>query len=1457
MTSNINILHKAFTQDGSLRQGYGFNENGDLVVTAPSSIGKNMLLSNSFDDNCLSQEELQQKIQAIQNKWQKDIKGIIEISSDKIDQSFQKLNPTDRKILAAYLKTIKLDKYDYQFNAEKEANYFSIVRKSIPPEIYSTLEPVLAREPHSIPPLLKLFEAGKFEIAEVLIQTQASRKLIRALVDRLQNPSFDQLAQIVRDLLKNAPANSPSLSLWLTTLIKRQALTSLYANHPELLKKSLNRDLSKYEDSYLNCLVQNPGFLEKNLDLINEFESVHTPWVSNYIMTKAIGTPVEKIKADFFISLKTRESIEKAFNFLKDRDWHWLIILDIYKNDLDAVIKLVEGEPHRQIQFFIPHLKKMNLEREYFLQLCQAKWNLLACYGYLLKKNHSVPYERFMLWARTLIPGTEPDENHPYFRALKQIMYHFLVHPERTEAFLEFVGKDPSLAKRLLASEVDVATFKEAWQQNMFFDVLKERQWSIDHLKQIYKILLSNTEEICTKFISFRKENPELFLTLLAKSKDPENAESFHRLVNGAHEYPAIRHGLAQVINRDMIYKGQSGKVFLGELADDLERFKGDMGLAFKVFARCNLALIYHITNTKKWNTKSLVNFFEKYEKIDPNRTQKIADSVCRLVSVDQFVIVNEVLKVLDDQQIDLAELIIDLTFSAKCQVARSLMQLRQSQESYDQKLLKSAPKLKTETLENLLMLKSEPEWVQTVSSWPEVLKEKESFINAMAQLTPDERQSVYRSRSKIFDQLIQQGNYLLYRKLVGSSEYAIDPFKDLNFANPIVQQLVSQYLELKTICSDPVLLTYSRKLIQEHPDENTVTILAKISLLVSDGIPVDKPLDKQIDLVFAKHVRDKLYNFDYLYGSWFTRVPKVYDKQAETLLCEGVADLLILKNNILNVGLIPYLLKSDQLSKYWKHARKVAPRLFKALNQVKDNPQITELITSVQKHSEWPKSFGDFMREGTELKDQPVSNTHLQKFVLAAFLMHLRQDDVGSCFATNVSIQIQEKHPLQMLKDLKEIVESAQLTRGRPYPLSLPTYILKVNPSHENRLLQTWDFTIANTTIYCEVMIDKLSSALKTILQARMKKMDEKKSNDIVNLIVDRAKASYQFLFDPNASAAHSTDHHSRKGTFQLHFYDSEKQQNTKTHTISEFRSSLITLVSNLMNESSEDTQEYLSHLLNEIWELKIDKKIEQYLRGTDPNLSEEKLARKRNLINFLEMYGGYSSPVLSTYFQTKEDLREKTEFYTVEELFTYLMDLNNSVPESAVFVFEQTMHATSVLKKDPTIANYRVKEGLTPTNVRSEPVKKYWSTIWDALKSQLTEGEDFSKLKNVLKPVDDETLGQFFDRLPAHLELVTGNCLIINSILLHIDTSLMSNTEIGKKVPFVHLVDTNWGRATPILNRFIGSLGDADTHFGFGYSPITGKLQTYTLSSDEMSIQAMDFKYWFKKCESIFVFK
>ena len=147
------------------------------------------------------------------------------------------------------------------------------------------------------------------------------------------------------------------------------------------------------------------------------------------------------------------------------------------------------------------------------------------------------------------------------------------------------------------------------------------------------------------------------------------------------------------------------------------------------------------------------------------------------------------------------------------------------------------------------------------------------------------------------------------------------------------------------------------------------------------------------------------------------------------TRLSIELGRILITEKGNLNTGILSvlnkkFLTESNMEIAYGKHIAYV-------LKQLEDSPKLRELINSIQKPSSIHTPSNHLIRIILGLPDNAqVTDMDTKIVALAALFSHLRQGQVGSCFATNAAIQMLTSHIDKCLTDFSELLQKSCLTR-------------------------------------------------------------------------------------------------------------------------------------------------------------------------------------------------------------------------------------------------------------------------------------------------------------------------------------------------------------------------------------------------------------------------------------------
>lgn len=143
-----------------------------------------------------------------------------------------------------------------------------------------------------------------------------------------------------------------------------------------------------------------------------------------------------------------------------------------------------------------------------------------------------------------------------------------------------------------------------------------------------------------------------------------------------------------------------------------------------------------------------------------------------------------------------------------------------------------------------------------------------------------------------------------------------------------------------------------------------------------------------------------------------------------------AIATLLITSTGFLNLGLIEAIKKNffGDPSTLLRNEKD----LIQTLDVIKRSPEIQQELAKVSKPTSPNFVSSDLIRISLGLAPTTVpTDRQAQTVALAALLSDMRQGDVGSCFATSVSILMMGTLKAKVISDFNEILSQGQLSRS------------------------------------------------------------------------------------------------------------------------------------------------------------------------------------------------------------------------------------------------------------------------------------------------------------------------------------------------------------------------------------------------------------------------------------------
>lgn len=1488
-------FHRAFDINGKPREGFAFdNQNNEIT----SNCDNLTLLGYICEDNLLSEQDLNKKIKNIPKTWSK-----ITLPEDakRLDQIFATLEPPDRQTLSVFLKSLEEQGRHTLAPLEKEANFFTIclhTLKKVNPKYVPKLREFLTTDPHKIPLFITLLNANQTELCDYLLELSrkvekvglynnsivievkpdhgGSRKLIQALVDRLGDPNFNLIVSLLKEIINERASSKKQVSLaWLAKLIKHDLLLPMKANSPSLLRSVLNQtsEVSTRVMRILKLYSSHPSFVAKYFiqlkDLVDPalFKAILDRLEKGFLPTK---------EAEYLIQFDPilLAHMELLLKSNGTGNEYYLTILEIFKDHPEELKTILIDDPKvTPLSDIKPMLIAHGLPTAVYDQWnsISPEWDRFLYYRYRIHQHSPENFLKFDEWTKSF--GLPVNKDHPYYDTLIKAAAYLAEFPDRVQLLLDTVKKDPSVAVRLIESGVDFTQFKEPWQMNYFLEILNDNDFSAKKIKRVYDFLLTHPMETCWSLNIVRNEAPAIFNALLKLSTNSKNCtpENLTWMINFAEECKDIE-DFSLLFGHLLHYKETPLCPDMNTLITEMKKHPTpELRKTLRIFARNPQVLYMHLTKSAAAETEALEDFYYKSADRNPTMTQRLIDGACRLMAINEREILSSVLQLIIQGEYALALNLINFTFTGRRDISKEIPDLRKTKNHFNEILLINA-KVNPKGVIDLFELRNNDKFKEACEvffedKWP-------SFASGFRKLDENRQNLIYEIISKNdrtlgeinLLRIIRDGNSRLFAKLTQSTELSIDTFSDFDFYNPNIVRIVEQICDIHELLKFKqnegkfkAILNFCLDLVKINSRryENTIIILSKLICLIDSEpelIDISLPTSEYLKVINVKYVDVATKTFSDLLS--FVKLknkstPK-YATQAETLFCDAIARLLVLSNNTLNHGLSE-MLSSGHFDFFYSDTKGLYSEHFlNALSLLANDDNIQSVITSIR-FNPHNTQMNDLIRKCLKIDPaKPLTSTDCQKLAVSAMLFRLKQDDFGSCFVTNVSIQVQNTQPLLEASDLKAIIENGTITRtinGKAvfYPLVYPDYIFSEGDHRKQQgLVQMWDLSNANMAGAEERMLARIRKPMRHFITKSLRKTDTEISDDLCDKIIRRLMVNLNYVYEPKGS-----------GIFNLHWYDTEKYEWQMLKTPLGFRLMVKNTLTQLMKEEDNAlVKKHLEHLYKDVFSTPaFEKKLQEYITVSSPGASASRLVSKQSKMNIINFGGGYGASVLRSYFETHNLYEESFTAHTVEELYSNLTKLRDSFPPDAVVSFFTLGHVSSFVKslnKTPTDINKMKENGerlLMTSLIQCKPLYE------NALKAVFKDTIASKIEKQISQLKDSMTLKEFFALVPGIIESVTGSTADVERFLLNMDTRLLTDPGLANlRGPFDHLIYTNWYRY-PVLDPYTRLI--SDQHWGFGFRPSSGGLGIYKISEDEVEIIPQSLKDIFKTYKIRFVVK
>lgn len=1447
-------FHRAFDNQGFLRQGFHFKEETQEIV---SSCSDQEALNYLFEDVLLSDQQIHDKVGRIQRNWSSV--SFPECLS-RLHLKLQQIDPLNRKALAIFLKQFpNLTASD----AEKETNYFILMLeqlRSLHPEIAGKLEPFLRSDPHKIPLFLKLLDSQQTELCDYLITATkdadriGSRKLIQAIVNRKDDPHFNEIVKGVKELLPN-----PNVEMrWLAKLIKHDLFLEIQRKSPDFLYKVVSQSKEHIRKGMpiLRHHRVNPGFIECHFITMLQRDF---PWCQ-YLD----GSRHQLRIAEFLLNVPS-ELFEEVSS-LCGTSSYWTSLCMIYEKDIHKILEIQRSSRDAKIVELAPHIQEAGLDRlpfdewNRFAGTEEANWPFVEA-DYWLKKELKGDYERYQGWLSSFAKGNG------YNKFLTLIARHLWHHPEQLAFYLDLKPKDSALIVRLMSANVDPGSLKDDWQRKLLLRIAKGDDFTPKKMNRFIYILKNQSQDVCSTLAVLPDNSPGLFNALLKVGANSGlcSSDNFKWVVKFAEKNDHLTAELQRLFGYRLQVNETSRMPSVNQMIEAMRRYPGNLRQALTIFSRNPQAFYEHISQTARWNTRVLTHCYEDLFISSPTETKRLIDGVCRLAAMNEYDILCTVTNLIQAKNYRQAQQITDLVFIGKKEFALELIKLPVSSDPYIRKILTFVDGFSAE-IEEYLALHNHPLFRDLVLT--DRIGFNKSFAKAFRNLNPEDQEAAALILQKtdlnpsemILKTLLLMGNGILFRMLKHSETVTTEDFLHLDFQDPETQKYVEQVLIFIELISDRDLSSFSPYIHfcmfvpKEIPIKHAGHVLSKLTCLVSMRQIVQKDLYRKsygecvtiINELFSKFLKE-----------FFKPLRKLCEgvkesslsNQVETALTDRLAELLVLKGNRLNLGLCEvFTLPQEGFPPNEETPIFHFDPYFKTmLIRLASDRELQSIVASISSRKPDQSDFKEFVSDCTGINKR-LTDSDLQKVVVAAMLSRLKQGKIGSCFSTNLAIQIQNSYPLLKAQDLKNIVENEVLTRPSgnssiDYPLILPTYIFSRKPRLENGLLQVWDFSLANMAGQEERMFKRIANPVRRLVVKALNKVNAPNVNELSDQIIGRLRRELRYVYNP--------DEVSKKGIFILH------KSGVPIVNVLEFLTAAKEVVQQLAHEESGAAAHLLEYLCHEVFtNANVNKFNELLTVESTQGTGSTRLEEKRFIKAITNFPGGYGASVLRNYFGIKNLYEETFTAHSAKETLENLLDLQSGLPRDAIVSYFTMGHVSSLLKDVPTLSDANVGEiTRLGDGLRKQPVAPFLQEMNGVLANSVNP-EEMIHIDLLLKETIDlsqATIEEYFNVLPHVLEVVTGK---VNHEFVYasMDNCFMKKGVLRAMLPIVHVIYTNWFQTIRFEDKKVGT---TDIHFGFGYRLSKGGIGIFKVSDDETIVAALSLRETMKTQKIRFIIK
>lgn len=293
--------------------------------------------------------------------------------------------------------------------------------------------------------------------------------------------------------------------------------------------------------------------------------------------------------------------------------------------------------------------------------------------------------------------------------------------------------------------------------------------------------------------------------------------------------------------------------------------------------------------------------------------------------------------------------------------------------------------------------------------------------------------------REATLEELVDKGYMTLAVKLKEKKGFPWEDILRLNSPS-LMEQLVSlhELLQLKVLPESNASLDKAMEWCLQAASGDASEVIGKIVFLTNKApmqtvekiASMDTPqviawVNEQFDTeIRAMKVRIALHVEEHAKSGFHPS-----DVAINCYIPIEISKALIIDTGSINIGIIPKL--KEMFATVKSHSKGHENNVLHVLKLLKRSPKLRASLCSIEKPESPYGQANELIRIALgKAWNSPVTDVEARQAALCALLSHLRQGNVGSCFATYLAIEMLSSRLGKVLDDFKSLLKSSKLTR-------------------------------------------------------------------------------------------------------------------------------------------------------------------------------------------------------------------------------------------------------------------------------------------------------------------------------------------------------------------------------------------------------------------------------------------